>query len=451
MSDDTATYDLVITGCTALRDNAGTSPRFESNITIAVTDGRIAYIGPDGDTPLAEAEVVEAAGLVAIPGLINCHTHAAMTLFRGIAEDVPVHSWFNEYVWPMEVNLTEEDVYLGTLLACAEMLSSGVTSFADHYFYMDAAARAVEESGIRANLGWAFFSSMGSEGLEQSADFAERLNGSAGGRITTVLAPHAPYTVNDADLAAAADEARRIGVRVHIHAAENLAQTESSVSSRELTPIEILDRTGILDAGTIIAHGCGITEADIPLLESRKTSVGIAHCPKVYLKHALPPLTPIRALNAAGIPVGMGTDGVAGNNTLDILESMRLTAMTQKYVEEDATWLTTGHAINLATTQSAETIGLADDIGALEVGRRADIALIDMSGPHCQPVHDTAAALVYSARAGDVVTVVSDGVVVLKDRKLLTIDVAAVRSELSNRLDRLIDVTHGDQIQRYNP
>jgi len=451
MIDPGSTYDLVLTGCTALRNNAGKDPRFEANTTIAITDGQIVAIGPDGDTPPACAELVETAGLVAIPGLINCHTHAAMTLFRGVAEDVPVHSWFNKYVWPMEVNLTEEDVYLGTLLACAEMLASGVTSFADHYFYMDAAARAVEESGIRANLGWAFFSSMGPEGVAQSADFAQRLNGSANGRITTSLAPHAPYTVNDGDLELAAEHARRIGVRVHIHAAENLAQTESSVDSRGITPIEILRRTGILDAGTIIAHGCGITDPDIPVLARYGTSVGVAHCPKVYLKHALPPLTPIRALDAAGVAVGLGTDGVAGNNTLDILESMRLTAMTQKYVEEDATWMTTGHAINLATTQSAATYGLPNDIGALEVGRRADIALLDMSGAHCQPIHDVAAALVYSARAGDVVTVVSDGAVVLRDRKLLTVDVAAIRAELSGRLDRLIDISHGDQIQQYNP
>jgi 5-methylthioadenosine/S-adenosylhomocysteine deaminase len=450
MSDTAATYDLVITGSTVLQDNVGKTPRFEADTTIAVSDGRIAYVGPD-DPSIIGKEVVSANGLVAIPGLINCHSHAAMTLFRGVAEDVPVHSWFNKYVWPMEVNLTEEDVYLGTLLACAEMLSSGVTSFADHYFYMDAAARAVDESGIRANLGWAFFSSMGPEGLEQSADFAERLNGGAGGRITTSLAPHAPYTVNDADLAAAAEHAKRIGVRVHIHAAENLAQTESSLQAHGVTPIEILNRTGILEAGTIIAHGCGITEADIPILAEYRDAVGVAHCPKVYLKHALPPLTPIRSLDAAGVPVGMGTDGVAGNNTLDILESMRLTAMTQKYVEADATWLTTGHAINLATTQSAQTYGLADDIGSLEVGKRADIALLEMSGTHWQPIHDVAAALVYSARAGDVVTVVSDGSIVVKDRKLLTIDVAAITDELNERLERLIDVTHGDQIQRYDP
>jgi 5-methylthioadenosine/S-adenosylhomocysteine deaminase len=450
MSDTAATYDLVITGSTVLQDNVGKTPRFEAGTTIAVSDGRIAYVGPD-DPSIIGKEVVSANGLVAIPGLINCHSHAAMTLFRGVAEDVPVHSWFNKYVWPMEVNLTEEDVYLGTLLACAEMLSSGVTSFADHYFYMDAAARAVDESGIRANLGWAFFSSMGPEGLEQSADFAERLNGGAGGRITTSLAPHAPYTVNDADLAAAAEHAKRIGVRVHIHAAENLAQTESSLQAHGVTPIEILHRTGILEAGTIIAHGCGITEADIPILAEYRDAVGVAHCPKVYLKHALPPLTPIRSLDAAGVPVGMGTDGVAGNNTLDILESMRLTAMTQKYVEADATWLTTGHAINLATTQSAQTYGLADDIGSLEVGKRADIALLEMSGTHWQPIHDVAAALVYSARAGDVVTVVSDGSIVVKDRKLLTIDVAAITDELNERLERLIDVTHGDQIQRYDP
>jgi len=435
-----------------MRDNDTHDPRFESGTTIGITDGIITYIGPDENPPVPATEVIDASGLVAIPGLINGHTHAAMTLFRGIAEDVPVHGWFNEYVWPMEVNLTEEDVYLGTLLACAEMISSGVTCFADHYFYMDAAARAVDTAGMRANLGWAFFSSLGREdGVERSADFAERWNGGADGRITTSLAPHAPYTCDDSDLTEAADHARRLGIRIHIHAAENLAQTRSSVASRGITPIKVLEQTGILDAGVLIAHGCGITEDDIPMLAEHRATLGVAHCPKVYLKHALAPLTPIRSLDASDVAVGLGTDGVAGNNTLDVFESMRLTALTQKYVEEDATWLTTGHAINLATTQSAQTVGLADQIGALEVGRRADVVLVDISGAHCQPVHDIAAALVYSVRASDVVTVVVDGDVLLRDRNLQTIDLEAVTAELTDRLGRLTDVSHGDQIEHYDP
>jgi len=445
-------FDLVIRDCTALLVDDVGDIQFVSSTTIGIRDGMIAFLGPDDGPSILGREVIDAGGLVAIPGLINCHTHAAMTLFRGIAEDVPVQDWFNKYVWPMEVNLTEEDVYIGTLLACAEMISSGVTSFADHYFYMDAAARAVSESGMRANLGWAFFSKSGAEdGLARSADFAERWNGGADGRIVTSLAPHSTYLCSDADLAGAAEHARRLGVRVHIHAAENMSQTRSSVSSRGITPIEVLKQTGVLDAGVLIAHGCGITTKDIRILADRNESVGIAHCPKVYLKHALAPLTPIRELGASGISVGLGTDGVAGNNTLDILESMRLTALTQKYVEEDATWLTTGQAINLATTQSAQAAGWKDQVGALEVGRCADIALVNMDGAHCQPLHDVAAALVYSVRASDVVTVVGNGAVLLRDRELQTVDLQAVRSELADRIDRLVDITHGDQLQRYDP
>ncbi len=450
MTDTQETFDLAITGCVALRNNAGSQPHFEPDTTLGIRDGVIRFIGPD--QKLTATETIDAAGLVAIPGLINCHAHGAMTLFRGIAEDVPVHDWFNKYVWPMEINLTPEDVYLGTLLACAEMIASGVTSFADHYFYMDDAARAVTDSGMRANLGWAFFSkSQADEGLEMSAAFAERWNGGANGRITTSLAPHSTYLCNDDDLSGSAEHARRLGIRVHLHAAENMNQTVSSLSSRGITPMKVLEQTGILDAGVIIAHGCGITSEDIPMLAEHKETLGVAHCPKVYLKHALAPLTPIRELNAAGIAVGLGTDGVAGNNTLDILEAQRLTALTQKYVEEDATWLTTGHAIDLATTQSAQTIGLADEIGALEVGRKADIALVDMSGAHCQPIHDVAAALVYSSRPGDVDTVLVEGRILLRNHKLLTIDVKALTDEIGGRMARLSDVTHGERLQDYDP
>ena len=186
---------------------------FAAATTIEITDGAITWIGPSTDVRPAAREVIDADGLVAMPGLINTHCHAAMTFLRGVAEDVPIANWFNDYIWPMEVNVGGRDVYVGTMVAAAEMIESGITSFADHYFFMDEAARAVDESGMRANLGSAFFSSQGDEGLAQSVEFAETWHGRAGGRITTSIAPHAPYTCNDDDLRGAADAARRLGVQ----------------------------------------------------------------------------------------------------------------------------------------------------------------------------------------------------------------------------------------------
>jgi 5-methylthioadenosine/S-adenosylhomocysteine deaminase len=442
--------DLAITNCTALLGTTGGRAQFAPDTTITIRGGAIVGIDQHPEHPPIAKEVIDARGMVAMPGLINTHCHAAMTLFRGAAEDVVVGAWFNDYIWPMEVNVGERDVYLGTLLAAAEMIESGVTTFADHYFFMHEAGRAVVDSGLRANLGSAFFSSQGPEGLAASVAFAEEWNGKADGRITTCIAPHAPYTVTDDDLVGAADAARRLGVKVHTHAAEDMAQTDKSLASRGISPVEVLERTGVLDAGCIIAHGNGIIPSDIPFLAAHRARVGVTHGPKGYLKFALGPLTPIAELMAAGVPVGYCTDGVASNNTLDILESMRITAIVQKQLADDATWFTSSTALRLAGPGSAAVLGEAGHLGELFVGAAADLILVDLSGFHCQPLHDLAAALVYSARATDVRTTIVDGRVLMRDRKLLTIDRDALMVEFKERAREITDRSHGRTIQDYS-
>ena len=445
--------DLAIINATALLDASADRTRFEVGTTIEITGGRITAIRPDDryqhDGPSTASEVIDARNQVAMPGLVNTHCHAAMTFLRGAAEDVSVDDWFNGYIWPMEVNVGEHDVYLGTMVAAAEMIESGVTTFVDHYFFMEQAAKAVIESGMRANLGSAFFSSQGPAGLEQSAAFAAEWNGTADGRITTSLAPHAPYTCNDDDLRGAADAARSIGVRVHIHASEDAHQNDVSVAERGMSPIEVLERTGVLDAGAILAHGNGIIATDIPLLAAHRDRVGVTHGPKGYLKFALGPLTPIADLLDAGVPVGYCTDGAASNNTLDIFESMRFTATQQKQVRADATWFRSGTALQMAGPGSAAVAGQAGEIGELRVGARADVILVDVSGFHCQPLHDLAAALVYSVRSSDVQTTIVDGRVLMRDRRLLTIDRAALLAEFRARAREITDRTHGRTIQDY--
>ena len=441
--------DLAIVNCTALLAATGDRTTFAPGTTIEVRNGRFSRIDPNPEgAPLAR-EVIDARGLVAMPGLINTHCHAAMTFLRGAAEDVAVSHWFNDYIWPMEVNVGERDVYLGTLVAAAEMIECGVTTFADHYFFMDMAAQAVADTGMRANLGAAFFSSQGPEGLAASVEFAQRWNGRADGRITTSIAPHAPYTVNDDDLRAAADAARELGVRVHIHASEDTAQAMASLNTRGITPIQVLHDTGVLDAGVIIAHGNGIVDADISLLAAVRDRVGVTHGPKGYLKFAMGELTPIAALRAAGVPVGYCTDGAASNNTLDILESMRLTAITQKQIRNDATWFKSAMALEVAGPSSAAVLGMRGQVGELVVGGRADVILVDTSGFHCQPMHDLAAALVYSIQPTDVRTTIVDGRVLMRDRELLTINREALLAEFRQRAREITDRTHGRTIQDY--
>ncbi|QHY94929.1 5-methylthioadenosine/S-adenosylhomocysteine deaminase [Streptomyces sp. S4.7] len=343
-----------------------------------------------------------------MPGLINCHTHTPMVALRGIAEDLPIEEWFNEWIWPIETNLTDRDIELGALLACAEMIRGGVTTFADHYFAMDQVAAATEASGLRANLGQGYFSSEGAAGLERSLDFALRLRGAADGRITMSLAPHAPYTVDDDDLAATAELARAHGLLVHIHAAQNAQQTAAAVAATGRTPIETLHRAGLLDVDVLVAHGTGLTEGDLAVLRRGTGRVAFATAPKGYLKFGWDQ-TPLRALASIGVPVGLATDGAASNSTLDVWESMTLTAPTQKSSERDPGWLTARQALDHATTQSARAVGLGGRVGALAPGRRADLILVDLTGPHTQPVHDHAATLVYSARSADVLTTIVDG------------------------------------------
>lgn len=472
-----ASVDIIITGATVLTEtarpvagypdrqreagNSGpTNARFGGTATfladhaIGISGKTIAWVKPTAEVTAVErasAELIDASGQIAMPGMMNGHTHSPMTMFRGAVEDVPTEEWFNGHIWPMEVNLTPRDVRLGAQLAVGEMLLAGVTSFADHYFNMDEIAGVVEASGARATLASTFFSSQGPDGLKASVDFVERWHGAADGRITAALGPHATYTVDDGDLRATAAEAARLGVRIHVHAAENMDQTRASLEKRGVTPIRVLHDTGVLEAGAIIAHGVGIIEDDLQWLEPYADRVAVAACTKNYMKHAMGQGTPIRLLHDAGITVGIGTDGAASNNTLDMIESLRFLSLLQKNRSEDATWLTSAHALDLLTRQSADLFGMGSTHGRLVEGYTADIVLVDTRRPHLQPVHDPASTLVLVAKSSDVTTVLVDGAVVVRNGRLATLDLGGVYDELSARIPALTDRSHGLSIQEYAP
>jgi 5-methylthioadenosine/S-adenosylhomocysteine deaminase len=388
--------------------------------------------------------------MLAMPGLINTHSHVPMVIFRGLAEDVPIERWFNEFMWPLESNLTEEDVYWGMLLGLVEMIEGGVTTVADHYFFMDRAAQAVQEAGTRAALGWAVFGDRGYEALAETAAFAARWNGQADGRITTWMAPHAPYTCDDEFLKATVEYAQQLGIGIHIHAAEEMGQTQASLAKRGLTPVQVLEETGILEVPTLIAHGCGILPEDVELLQRYRSHVGVAHCPKTYLKLGMG-LTPIRPLREAGIAVGLGTDGAVSNNTLDIFESLRLMAMLQKHESRDPELLTLPEALDIALRGSATVVGLSDKIGQLAAGYLADLILVDLSGAHCQPLHSVTASLVYNIRPSDVQTVVVNGQIIMRDRQILTLDKAQIIREVNRSMERLAQRVPDKRIQLYQP
>jgi 5-methylthioadenosine/S-adenosylhomocysteine deaminase len=440
--------DTLLRNCHALVPDERGVLTVARNQDIVIRGNKIAAIRPTGQPPEEGLEVIEAKQQLAMPGLINTHSHVPMVIFRGLAEDVPIERWFNEFIWPLESNLTEETVYWGMLLGLIEMIEGGVTTVADHYFFMDHVARAVEEAGTRAHLGWAVFGSRGRAALDQTAEFAQRWKGGAGGRITTCMAPHAPYTCDDGFLRASVEHAKRLGVGIHIHAAEEMNQTNASLERRNMTPIQVLDDTGVLSVPVIIAHGCGLLPEDTERLSRYRDHVGIAHAPKTYLKLAMG-MTPISALRRARIPVGLATDGAVSNNTLDIFESLRLMAMMQKHEASNPEVMPIHEALEIATTGSASVLGMSDRLGKLAPGYLADIILVDTRGAHWQPPHNLTAGLVYSARASDVQTVMVDGRVIMRDRRLLTIDKDRVLNEVAQHMERLAQRVPSARIQTY--
>jgi len=388
--------------------------------------------------------------MLAMPGLINTHAHVPMSIFRGLAEDVSIEKWFNEYMWPLESNLTEDDVFWGMQLGLAEMIESGVTTVADHYFFMDRAAAAVRQAGTRAVLGWAVFGNQGYAALDATAEFVSRWQGQANGRITALMAPHAPYTCDDDFLRATVAHAQKLGVGIHIHAAETPEQTEASLQKHGKTPIQVLADAGVFSVPTIIAHGCGILPEDIALMQTADVRIGVAHAPKTYLKLGMG-LTPIFNLQAAGIAVGLATDGPVSNNTLDIFESLRLMAMLQKHEARNPEVMTIPQAINIAMRGSAAVLGMENQLGQIAPGFLADVILVDMSGAHHQPLHSITTSLVYNTRASDVQTVIVDGRVIMRDRQLLTLDKAEIIQRVKGNMARLAQRVPSKRIQVYNP
>lgn len=438
-------YDLLIQKPAVLQLD-GTSAVVLPAHDIAIEDERIAAIAPEIDAGLARTAIA-ATGMLAIPGLVNTHAHTAMALFRGIVEDVAQADWFNQYIWPMETNLTAEDVYWGALLGLAEMIEGGVTSVADHYFAMDQVARAVEQAGVRGQLAWTIFGGTAAEAeLQQTVSFVERWHGAAGGRITTALGPHSPYVCSPDFLARVAQAAQRLNVGIHIHVAEEAEQVEAALTQYGSTPFQILAESGLFTVPAIAAHAAHLSPGDLELLQAN--GVGVACCPKTSMKLGIG-VAPVVEMRQAGIPVGVGTDGAASNNTYDILEAVRLLTLLQKHEQRDAHVFTIGEALALATRDGARVLGLDGITGELRPGMAADIALLCLSPTHLFPPHNLAAHLLYSSRASDVDTVIVAGRVLMQAGRLVTIDKAQVMREVAARTERLVQRHPDQRIQTY--
>ncbi len=413
----------------------------EADVLADSETGRIVEVG---DTAAGETVLDASNGLV-VPGLVNAHCHVAMTLLRGYADDKPLDAWLREDIWPTEAALETEDIVAGTRLGAVELLKNGVTALGDMYFEVPEIATVLGEAGLRARVGHGIVT-VGKDEADARADFEEglevarELDGAAGGRIETALMPHSLTTADGDLLAEFVPQARDAGIPLHYHANETADEVEPIVDEHGVRPLEYADELGMLGPDDFIAHGVHVDETEIELLAER--GVGVAHCPASNMKLASG-IAPVEAMLEAGVTVGIGTDGAASNNDLDVFDELRDAAMVGKLEADDAAAVAAPDVVRAATEGGAELLGF--DSGRIEEGALADLAVIDLEKPHLTPAHDLVSHLAYAVRGSDVRHTVVDGEVVVRDRTVVTLDEDGVRREAERHGQALIERAQGNE------
>lgn len=406
--------------------------------------GRITSVGKASDPPVGwsatKAErIIEAAGHAVLPGLVNAHNHAAMSLFRGYADDLPLMRWLEDRIWPLEARLDAEAVRWGTALAVLEMIRGGTTTFADMYFFMDQVAEVVKKAGVRAVLSRGVTAGGSDPELTETRKLAADWHKGADGRIRVAVGPHAPYTCTPEFLGRCVALAKELGLPIHTHLAETRDEVEIVRQRYGSTPAEYLERCGVFEAPRVTAAHCvHLTDGDVRLLAERK--VAVASCPGSNLKLAAG-VAPLTKLLEAKVVVGLGTDGPASAGALDMWEQMRLAANLQKAVTGRADALTAGQALEMATRGGARALGLDAHIGAIIPGLDADVIIVNLKRPHLYPPHDVVSALVYAGRPDDVETVIVAGEPVMEERLVLNLDEPEVLARAAEQARRLVRET----------
>jgi 5-methylthioadenosine/S-adenosylhomocysteine deaminase len=381
---------------------------------IYIEENRIAEIGKrrEADT------VIDARGKVALPGFVNLHTHAAMTLFRGWGDDLDLSTWLETRIWPVEGKLTPDDVYWGAKLACLEMIKGGTTTFNDMYFHMDQVAKAARELGLRAFLAEGIIDlndpEQAAKQIRTADEVNRRIEGMKVNRLTPVLGPHAIYTVSKDSLLRIRELADERGIRIHLHLSETKREVDECVVETGMTPAKYLESLGFLSKDVIAAHACWLDPSEIEILAH--TGAKVAHCPISNMKLATGAAMPYVALREAGVVMGLGTDGAASNNRLDMFEAMKVAALLQKFATGDPKVLPASEAFELATLGGARALGI--DAGVLGVDRLADLILVDPRRPEFTPRHSDMSNWVYSAHADAVDTTICDGVVLMRNGRV---------------------------------
>lgn len=411
------------------------TPNFQTvKADIAIEGNRIVSVG---EVREKAERVLDAKGKLILPGLINAHTHLAMTLLRGYAEDLPLKKWLEERIWPLERRLKPKHVYAGALLGCLEMIKSGTTCFADMYFHMEEVARAVEESGLRASLSYGIIE-LGDPNRRKAeirkGEDLLRKRGAAGGRIGVMFGPHAPYTCSDDCLMEIKELAEKHDVGIHIHLSETREEVQECIKRTGKPPILHLKEIEFLTPRILASHCVHCEKEEINALAA--AGVKVVHNPTSNLKLASG-VAPVREFLDAGIEVALGTDGPASNNALDMFWEMKLCALAQKWRKGDPSCLKVREILRMATVGGARALGM-EDVGTIEPGKKADLILVDLKAPHLTPSHDVCSNLVYSTRGSDVHTLIVDGRILMEGRRVLTLQEEEVMERARRAAEELV-------------
>lgn len=411
------------------------TPNGEANV-IAVEGGKISYIGKDLPDSFAADDVIDGKGMLATAGMVNTHGHVSMTLLRSYADDMALMDWLENKIWPIEAKMNAKDVYWGAMLGIAEMLKSGTTCFADMYCFMDDVARAVAETGIRANLsrGLIGLAPDKDDKLAENTQLVKDWQGYDNGRIRITYGPHAPYTCPVEYLQKVIEAAQSNNAEIQMHLCETKDEVENCIKEHGVTPIKLMDQLGMFEQGTIAAHCVYLTEDDMDIMAAK--NVRVAHNPQSNLKLASG-IAPVARMLEKGICVGLGTDGASSNNNLDMLEECRAAAMLHKTTTLNPLAVPAAQAWDMATVNGAKVLGF-DELGKLSVGQQADIVLWNMHKPYWYPRHNKLSLLVYAANSSDADTVIVNGKVVLQNGSMTLFDEEKIYAEANLRAQKLL-------------
>lgn len=407
---------------------------------IGIEDSNIKFVSDKLPEDINSKNVIDGRGKIAMPGLVNAHSHGAMTLMRNYADDIALESWLFDNIFPIEAKLTDQDVYWGTMLGIAEMVKSGVIAYADMYMFMEEVAKAVTETGIKANICKSpvqFFEGGELKRLDKSQgtiDYYNRYHNTADGRIKVYVEIHSTYMFNERTLENAAALAKQLNTGIHIHLLETTEEVESSMRDYGMTSVEICKKTGVLDVPVLAAHCVHLTENDMNILKENGCS--IAHNPTSNLKLGSGIARVPEMLNL-GINVCLGTDGAASNNNLNMFEEMNLAALIHKGVSMNPQVMSAESVLKMGTSNGARALGF-EDSGILKEGMKADIILLDTDKPHFYPKNNPVSSIVYSAQASDVDTVIVNGNIIMKERNFINIDEERIKFEVNSLSEKLL-------------